>query len=207
MAVNFNIRIVTFIPDAWVLAPYQEEFYSYSYEGDNRSFNPNTANTQNFRTAQQLNVEFNNNGGDYTPYVQTGITNLQRRENLTGKTSILFSGHASTDGLKTSVIQSSIKGETSDYYHFRCTCNIKNPLEYAPAINYDFDIYVHKSGGIQFSGRHDGFPAYEVYAKNALTSNWKTLYQYNPYDHGKSIFDLADGMSQSVTARNVDVLK
>ena len=70
-----------------------------------------------------------------------------------------------------------------------------NPLLWPkfPAIDYSFTFCVAQDGDGQWSvcycGRHDGFPAYEIYVRIG-DGPWTPVHQYNPNDHCETPWSL-----------------
>ncbi|MGQ3480743.1 DUF3238 domain-containing protein [Paenibacillus sp. TY11] len=199
MAINFNIRLVTFIPHDKVPSPvqYAAPTYFVSFKGDNRGFDKNTANTENFRTAQQINVEFTNTGGSWGSYRNVGTTTAYYLNNTTAKTET-STAKASDSGLTITRTAASLTGSSSDYMKFLCKCSVGNPFIPSPDIfngniDYEFTLFVYKNGTISIQGSHDGFPAYEVYAQ-ANSGGYQNIYLFDPRDHGKTSMALLPPM-------------
>lgn len=154
MAVNFNIRLVTFIPHDKVDSPVQYGLPAYvvSFKGDNRGFDKNTASTENFRTAQQINVQFTNTGGSWTSFKNIGTTTAYHFNNTT-LTTTTHTAKASDAGLNVTRTDASLTGSSSDYMKFVCSCSVGNPFIPSPDvfngnIDYEFTLYVYKNGTI-----------------------------------------------------------
>jgi hypothetical protein len=177
-------------PDAWLLFAIEPTQTVY-FEGDNRSFNPYTANTFNFRTAQQIEIDFTSRS--IAAYANTGFT-TRKIVYPNGQTEYT-TAHASTSGITCTNISWG-SGQVS----FHLAVDSSNPLVLgAPAINYDFDVTVYSDGTVKVTGAHDGFPAYEMYKCINNGSSWYTIYQYNPYDNGKDVSALAPPEDVSVS--------
>ncbi|WP_375103242.1 DUF3238 domain-containing protein [Paenibacillus sp. RS8] len=199
MAVNFNIRLVTFIPHDKVDSPVQYGLPAYvvSFKGDNRGFDKNTANTENFRTSQQINVQFTNTGGSWTSFKNIGTTTAYHFNNTT-LTTTTHTAKASDADLTVTRTDASLRGSSSDYMKFVCSCSVGNPFIPNPDvfngnIDYEFTLYVYKNGIISIQGSHDGFPAYEVYTE-ANSGGYQNIYLFDPRDHGKNQLSLLPPM-------------
>lgn len=103
-------------------------------------------------------------------------------------------GKAGTDNIK--LIDISTK---SDKLSFRAIGSAGNPLvDGAPAIDYDMKFEVDKNGLVCTSGRHDGFPNYEIYKQ--VDGNYPV--PLLTYDHGsKDAFSLFPPMDESFSQR------
>lgn len=173
-----TVRIVTFIPDAWI--PYVDTSgIKIDFKGDGRGFNPNTANTSWFRTAHQLEVEFGSGYITYNNYKSIGETVKRTYNKVTGVTNY-ERDTAPISGLSLQYKGSLNHNTPQDYMSFKMICSTANPLvSGSPAIDYSFDVDVFRTGFVAIRGAHDGFPAYEIYRKKD-NGSWVTIHQHHP---------------------------
>jgi hypothetical protein len=187
------IRVCSFIPQA-------EIYYSDDpvtgvdkwFQGDNRGFDPNTANTFNFRTGHEFHLDVS--AGTFQPFKSTGYTTEIDKVYGTNTVISTTTGHASTDGLTETWSAFS----RDSYINFHAACSVSNPLvSVAPPIKYDFDFHVDNNGLTSVTGAHTAFPAFEIYRK-VNSGSWVTIYTYDPRPHNKSVADLIYGENTSV---------
>ena len=57
-------------------------------------------------------------------------------------------------------------------------------------IDYDMNIKVYEGGAVTLSGKHDGFPDYEVYKSTTSSTSWTRLYYYDASANGRNISNL-----------------
>ena len=48
-----------------------------------------------------------------------------------------------------------------------------------PNIDYDFSIRVYSNGTTSLSGKHDGFPDYEIYRTSTSSAGWSRIYYWD----------------------------
>ncbi|WP_157722042.1 DUF3238 domain-containing protein [Tumebacillus avium] len=198
------LRVVTFIPKNpensdpstdWIyltavpIAP--GSYVQYYYLGDERDFNPYTANTQDFRTAQHFEIDFYYH--TFASYKNTGISNQK---------TIVF------PTLKVDYSQAQVSPNClsvnwvdfqRDYCQISMKCDCADPfIDVAPAVNYDFIITVHSNGYVQVTGTHDGFPAFEIYKSFDNGATWGTVYKYDPRPIEAGLTELFPGHSITV---------
>ncbi len=186
MRQRIGIRVCSFIPDDWVFfaaAPLLGVRH-VEFEGDDRGFTPYTEGNSRFRTAQNWLIDFEQRKITYQG--KTGIT----RARITWG-----NGHVSTHTAQAPSTCLSVSEEewSEDEVRMRARSGCANPLvPGAPAADYDLTITVRESGQVQVQGRHDGFPAIEVYKE--IDDLFTGIYLYDPYEQGKSLLDLMPPM-------------
>ncbi|PDO09210.1 MAG: hypothetical protein BLM47_13800 [Candidatus Reconcilbacillus cellulovorans] len=122
------------------------------------------------------------------PTVRKRVYRLSGREEYTTKT-------ASDSGLVYQFI--SINRSQAK---FRLIADVANPPEpIAPAINWDFTFTVNSSGRTSVVGKHDGYPAYEIYRRLNSDSPY-AIYFHDPRQTGETPFSLAGSMEHNVNA-------
>jgi hypothetical protein len=204
LANNVVIRVCSFIPEDWIyfqsyFDTYNNPLYDVYYEGDNRGFDPNTANTQDFRTAQEIHIDFVNKTQPVM-YRQTGITTRKTvYTDGSGRPDEFETGQADPSGLTIST--SSWSGDTVT---FTIYCSESNPLEPgAPPIQYNYTFTVSRNmGEVHVVGNYTEFPNYEIY-KKVDSNNWETVLQFDHNVAGTNVYDLMKG---KVMNCDVDVM-
>jgi Protein of unknown function (DUF3238) len=68
----------------------------------------------------------------------------------------------------------------------------------APAIDYDFEFTFDAYGACRLSGKHDGFPAYEVFVDGKL------MYSHDPRDTGERPESLFPPMEHDIDRETVE---
>jgi hypothetical protein len=160
------------------------------FDGDFRGFSPFSSQAKRFRTEQEFDIDFNSRTILYRG--STGLTRVKITW-LTGRVSQYVAQ------AKDSCLTFSEETWGPHSVTFRAKSACANPLlPGAPSADYDFRIRVWKGGQVQVVGRHDGYPAYEVYKriKNVFTS----VYLFDPNDKEQSMMSLFPPMEFSVNA-------
>ncbi|MGZ8888876.1 MAG: DUF3238 domain-containing protein [Halobacteriota archaeon] len=189
------LRFVGFIPRHkdfdWIFYLYNPLTGSRTYfKGDQREFTPYTRNTLNYRTAQEIWVDFQNR--KFTHWENIGITH---------KKTVYPDGRVAFESAQAS--RSCIKVLwayfSDNYCQFRSTASCTNPLApVAPASDYDFTVTVYRNGTVHIQGSHDGFPAYEVYKNIDNSPKWIEIYRHDPRRTGENQYDLAPPMDHDI---------
>lgn len=88
--------------------------------------------------------------------------------------------------------------QNGDVY-INCKCSSSNPLvPRSPAIDYQFTIKVSNAGSVKITGKHDGFPSYELMRKNYTRGTApETVYFFKP-NSVKDIYKLFPDMDVTV---------
>ncbi|MFB5268622.1 DUF3238 domain-containing protein [Paenibacillus enshidis] len=196
MSREIDVVVRNFIPDAWIYSPVQPDPINSEIwlNGDNRSFKKKLSGNE-FRTEQEVRVTFHNEGAASTIYRGVGESQLRLvYKNIPGAPDHYESAYANVDDIKCKLIASLTKGRDSDYMMFNFYSRIKDPQvqPVAAYIDYDFNVDITKKGNITVQGRHDEFPAMEIYAR-VDGGTWQNIYLYDPYEHGKGPLDLLGG--------------
>ncbi|MFC6962588.1 DUF3238 domain-containing protein [Halocatena marina] len=190
MAVSVvKLRIATFIPDAWISSTSTPDGREVEFRGDNREFTPHTSHTGHSRVAQEIVVDFERESVITHP--ETGQS-MERITEPDGATTIRTAA-AQTDGIScTDTVW------TGDGVRFTAAASVSNPLsEDSPPVDFRFEIHFSADGTIGLTGRHDGFPCFEVY-KQVEFGAFETVYTYDYRKAEASPKSLADPMDQTV---------
>lgn len=185
--VKFDLRIKTFIPQDEVFF-FADQYYSYYFVGDNRD---ESFSSSSYRTYQRFYIDTSNYS--ITPYKNTGTTYMRMYRNSNGELISTDSDKASTSGL---TYTTEVK---NGYLYIYASCDVGNPMVPSPNINYEFTIRISRDGSIKVTGKHDGFPAYEIWRKIDTKSS-ELIYLHDPRDTGETIFSLGPPMEHSVDA-------
>ncbi|MGK5512324.1 DUF3238 domain-containing protein [Brevibacillus formosus] len=192
MARIVKFRFATFIPHDWVLAyayPIGDDSCSVFYKGDNREASP----TGTYRTAQEIWVDFDRR--TVTPYKNTGVSH-RKVECSNGQNS------TNEGQISNSCLEYKWESWGASYVKFRLVCACGNPLEpSAPGIDYVLDVKVWSNGGVEVTGEHDGFPAYEMY-KQVDNGTWQQLFLHDPRETGEYLDDLVPPMDHKIYVDN-----
>jgi hypothetical protein len=176
LAAKTYLRYQTFIPATWVEAPTPactpDLVNSYVFLGDNRLFDPTSAN---FRTRFQVTVDWTANGstssGRYVGWTsrhkldQNGVP-LEKPDDTAQASNV---GMVLTD-----------VSNTSSLVHFRMSHSVTNPLcnQYlTKPIRYDADVWMARSGPYTINVSMQKVPNHELYIKDSDELNWKSLMQ------------------------------
>ena len=171
-----RFRYQTFISEAYVSAPAiacapEPNEYGYPvgmFKGDSRSWNPDS---NSYRTRSDVVVDWSA-GGTVTPYFSVGESTQVLAYPFN---SFTFNKTASSEGLKL------VRGVISpDYVSFHIYSDVVNPFcisQLTRGIFYDFAFYVHQTGEFVAKGTIRQVPNHELYTRNDVNSNWRTLFQ------------------------------
>lgn len=169
-----TIRIRTFIAEACYGA-----WIPGSGEGDGRG---PSATSGTHRTLVDVTAYFNpnaytksNNNGESVSYSKNGCKSADEsgRQTATAAPTVT---HTPQSGYATINVRHSIG---APFYG-----------GILPNIDYDFTIKVYSSGATAISGKHDGFPDYEVYKTSSLSSGWSRIYYWDASANGQTINSL-----------------
>jgi RHS repeat-associated protein len=181
---TIQIAILTFIPQATVTSPYGV------FSGDDRGLASEPfAIDQTYRTRQVIAFDPDDpTWGLHNPHA--GETHLLDNGSVINK-------RRCTEG-KEMRHTADVKGRNKDkgrLHIVRVTSSSRNPLIPklgGPAIDYSFTFQVveQRDGWtVTYIGRHDGFPAYEVFFRVG-NGPWKPVFQWDPRDHNDGPFSL-----------------
>lgn len=171
MAGTTELKIMTFIPEAWINEYGQSVDYSdhgTQYKGDNRGF---SVNSNNYRTYQYFRV----NLGNHFPQESYNEDVGESAKRVWDGNSYNYTyGQESNSCLYHSY--QSVSRNNWVKYKFVVDCD--NPVQVgSPNINYDFYVTFYISGQIHIEGRYDGFPNYEIY-KRVDYGYWDTVLNF-----------------------------
>ncbi|CAI6081965.1 hypothetical protein PAECIP112173_03385 [Paenibacillus sp. JJ-100] len=191
MANTIEVRFAAFIPQAWI------EYMRTSkviiqYNGNNRDFTYNTENQPELsKMVQHIVVDFTNKEIKY--FKSTGSTTERTIEISSGKVLRQAYGHAPDTGLTISN-----KVITSSSASFSLRASAANPLNSdAPPIDWEYSVTVTSQGKVTVKGRHDGYPAHEIY-KRVDKGTPIRMYSHDPRVTGDTPLSLFSPMEKEV---------
>ena len=181
-----ELRLKTFIPMAKV--HYAETPSSQIYfGGDNR----NASWDGSYRTYQKFTIDTGPTDYSVSYYEDTGTT-YRYTYDLFGNLIGTSSGKAPLSDL------SYTKRISGGNLYLDCRVSSSNPLVAgAPAIDYEFTVRVNRTGGVQLTGKHDGFPAYEFWRKKSGGSA-ELIWSHDPRKTGEGLGSLLPPMEHDV---------
>lgn len=185
-----ELRVKTWIPQARVLFSETPSGATTWFHGDNRS---ESWDSMSYRTHQRFRID--TAATDY--YVNAtkniGITTQVNKDRY-GNTTSTQTAQAPLSDL---TYKKRVEG---DILYLDCVCHSSNPLALgAPAIDYEFTLKVTRSGHFRVTGKHDGFPGYEVWRKIGDRSP-ELIWSHDPRETGESESSLFPPMEHSVDA-------
>lgn len=152
---KFTLKLTTFIPAKRVTL-YDTSTTLVQYAGDNRREEWNGT----YRTQQIFNIDTGPTNYSVVASKDTGTTTEYAINKSTGKEIYRTSKKAPTTGI---TYKKRVEG---GFLYIDATVSVGNPLQPdAPNIDYKFTIKSTRSGIIRLTGKHDGFPAYELWKK------------------------------------------
>ncbi|GAB6991813.1 DUF3238 domain-containing protein [Paenibacillus pini] len=184
MANNVSVRITAFIPDEWITFM-QTSAVKILYKGNNRGFKYETENEPDkWKLCSHINVNFL--AKTVTHYAGVGPTTERTVDIKTNE--ILrpdITGQASSDGVRMTSSSFQANGDYADFT-LKAAVNIPtfNP---SPDIDWEYNVRVYKTGKVTVTGKHDAYPAHEVW-KKVDSSTPVSLHTYNPKDHGETVY-------------------
>ncbi|MGG4343666.1 DUF3238 domain-containing protein [Paenibacillus lautus] len=184
MANVVQVRVTAFIPEDWIVFM-QTSAVKILYNGNNRTFLWDTLNNPKlWKLCSHVNVNFTNKTINHFPGVGPTIERTVDRQ--TGE--IIrpdITGQASTDGVK---MTSSSFASNGDYADFKLRAAVNIPtFNPSPDIDWEYSVRVYKDGRVTVTGKHDKYPAHEVWKK--VDDNYPlALHRYDPNDHGENVY-------------------
>ena len=74
------------------------------------------------------------------------------------------------------------------YADFRLRASVNIPtFNPSPAIDWEYNVRVHRNGTVSVTGKHDKYPAHEIW-KKVDYSTPVDLHKYDPRDHGETVY-------------------
>lgn len=184
LANQVAVRVTAFIPDDWITFM-QTSAVKILYNGNNRGFTYDTLNQpKKWKLVSHLNVNFTSKTVIHYPDVGPTIERTVDRE--TGEVIRPdISGQASSDGVECKSWSFASNGDYADI-KLRAAVNIPtfNP---SPNIDWEYDIRVFKDGKVTVTGKHDKYPAHEIW-KKVDSSAPVSLHTYDPRDHNETVY-------------------
>jgi len=183
-----ELRLRTFIPFDKVFYLADQDGNSIYFHGDGRG---NEWSSLDYRTSQSFVLDtsksdygfsYANKVGDTTVYYYDKFNKLYKTDTKSqGTTGLGVSKYVGTD----------------DNLYITVTCDVANPIVIgAPAINYNFQIRVTRTGSVRITGNHDGCPSYEFWRK--IDSNAAKLAWNYVMDSALDLAKLAPPMEEYV---------
>ncbi|MCP1311361.1 DUF3238 domain-containing protein [Paenibacillus tyrfis] len=193
MANIVEVRITAFIPDAWIQFM-QTSAVEILYNGNNRGFDYYTENNDHkWKLASHLVVNFNN--GSVTHYPGVGPTTERTVDKKTGQILREITDRASSNGIQ---LNYKTWGPNNEYVdiHVKAAVNIPtfNP---SPDIDWEYDIRVYRDGRVKVLGKHDAYPAHEIW-KRVDSGSPVSIHQYDPRWTGETVYTGLLKFNQSV---------
>jgi hypothetical protein len=180
-----KVRAATFIPEAWIARPREEDEPLVEFRGDDREFTPHAANTGRSRVEQEAVVDFARES--IRTWAETGrskerVTYPDGREEVS-------TGKAPTEGVFCTDV-----AWRDDEVAFDLHASASNPLvAHADPVDYHLELTVGRDGRVEVAGRHDGYPCFECYAQTDF-GEFRTLYRYDYRERGAGPDALAGPM-------------
>lgn len=188
---KLEIRLKTFIPFDRVLFTGNLNGNISYFSGDNRD---RSYASTSYRTYQRFEIDTAPNNYSvihtrdtgtthYTEYDKNGVL-VKSESQKAPVTGLTYTKRVGSDGI----------------LYLDCVCDAANPfLPGSPAINYEFTLKVTRLGSFRITGKHDGFPAYEVWRKFS-DRGAELIYLHDPRDTGESLNSLYPPMEHDVNA-------
>lgn len=184
-----KVRIATFIPDAWISSARASGDRRVEFRGDDREFSPYTGNTGHSRVAQDVVIDFGREVVSAHPETGQSVERVIAPDG----TVTIRTATASTDGITCTDVAWADSG-----VEFTAAASVSNPLnEASPPVDFVFDVRALPDGTVDLTGRHDGFPCFEVY-KQIEFGAFERVYAYDYRETDASPKALADPMDQTV---------
>ncbi|WP_312855541.1 DUF3238 domain-containing protein [Litoribacterium kuwaitense] len=167
-----------FIPQGWIVYFRTSEVIIY-YNGNNREFTYYTENQpEKSKMVQHIICNFENQ--TLRHFRSTGPTIERTVDRDTGEVLQEIEDHAPTSGL--TIADERINSNSASFY---LRGHAGNPLNTdAPAIDWEYTVDVNSSGIVTLDGRHDGYPAHEIY-KRLDNGAPVELYRHDPRVSGE----------------------
>ena len=178
-----KVWVHSFIPMASVKDP-----FGYCYSGDNRTTDP--AVHAPYRTHQEIEFDVTS-GASTINWSDTGPTHELDKSCK----SVIATAKAPTSGLI-----NKIASHVGPRFNLSFVGTAKNPRAwYACTIDLNLNVNVDVAARTcSITGKHDGFPAYEVYV-TANGGAGKLLYWYDPVAAGKGPGSLCGSMDKTAS--------
>lgn len=190
---QIELRLRTWIPQEKVFLSGNEQTSLY-FKGDNRR--NATWSTLAYRTSHAFTID--------TSKANFGLTQTTKKVSSTtsllynNSTGALITSESLTGSTNSLTYSSTVKSD--DNLYITVTCDASNPLVTgSPAINYEFVIKVTRAGSVRITGKHDGFPAYELWRSvTGRSTGPELVYTHNPIDTGETVLSLFPPMEHDV---------
>ncbi|MEK3877858.1 DUF3238 domain-containing protein [Paenibacillus sp. FSL M7-0420] len=160
MANIVEVRTTAFIDDAWYLYGYGANGVTTLYfEGNNRGFNYFTLDDNSkFKMCHHIAVDFGAN--TVKVFKDVGPTRSKEVLSATGQVVKYTSGQTHSNDMSHSYTISAT--EANIYLRGAAA----NPLvNFAPDIDWEYNVKVKKDGTVTVTGKHDGFPCHEIWKR------------------------------------------
>lgn len=181
-----KIRAATFIPDAWISRPREDESEPLvEFRGDDREFTPHAVNAERSRVEQEVVVDFARER--LVEHARLGqskerVTHPDGRQEVAVETGSA-SGVVCTDPVW-----------DEEGVAFEMHASASNPLVTHPdPVDYALELAVGRDGTVECVGRHDGFPCFECYVQRDF-GEFETLYRHDHREAGTTSAALAGPM-------------
>lgn len=183
---KFDLKMKVFIPASRVTL-YDTSATKIQYGGDGR----NQSWNGKYRTMQLLTIDTAPTNYTVSHSKDTGTTYEYTIDKATGKETVRYD-KAATTGITYA------KRVSDGFLYIDIEVDCGNPLQPdAPNINYQFTIKVTRSGIIRLTGKHDGFPAYELWRQD-YGETPRLLWTHDHRDTGETSISLGPPMEHSV---------
>lgn len=191
MAHIVEIRFAAFIPEAWIEHK-RTASALIQFNGNNRSFTYFTEDQPELsKMAQHIVVDFEKTKIKH--FRSTGPTIERTVELSSGNVLREVFGHASDSGL--TISNESISRTSASFF---IQGSAANPLNAdASPLDWEYDVTVDTTGKVTVKGRHDGFPAHEIY-KRVDKGEPVTIYTHDPRVTGDTPLSLLPPMERIV---------
>lgn len=184
---KLELRLRSFIPHDRILFSSVGNSYVY-FLGDNRG----SSWTGTHRTQQAFTID-------------TSLSNygVKATKNVGSTTKHGYVGDKLTSTETKTAPDTGLKFSTEireDNLFITAECSVGNPVVPSPNIDYSVTIQVKRNGSVTVYGKHDGFPAYELWRKMSTKTNPERIYLHDPRVTGDTILSLGPPMEKSFNA-------
>lgn len=166
-----TVRFVTFIPEAWLNAPFVgcADYPNFDFKGDNRSW---STSSSSYRTKFDVAINWNS-GPSLTSTRDVGETSLWF--NVFGNRTLSQAATASNSSMVLTPISS-----TNSNVSFKMYQDVKNPI----CVNFltngiysNLNWSVSRLGSYSVQGTYMPVPNHEAYISSSSSSSWVTVFQ------------------------------
>ncbi|MFM6939243.1 MAG: DUF3238 domain-containing protein, partial [Rhodoluna sp.] len=166
-----TVRDLTFIPEAWVNAPYMgcADATNYDFKGDNRSW---SSSSSSYRTKFDVSIDWNG-GPALSSMRSVGETSLWL--NFFGNRTLTKAATASNSTMTLTLIS-----KTNSSVSFKMYQDVKNPIclnFVTNGIFFNLNWNVSRLGSYSVQGTYMPVPNHEAYVSSGGSSAWVAVFQ------------------------------